>query len=361
MKAKARVAAVVTLIAGALVLSAPASADYDPIGSGRTAIALDKRFLSFAKRHGVKVRVQETGARRRGKRLVLPVSGGRMDPTTGKGTVEHSGTVVFQRGKRRLPWRRLEVKMKRVPLQAKVGGSQLKVARAKRADARRAGFGVRFAAKGLTLTGKVATRLNKKLGLRSRPFHAGQPFASLRSGPQPLSVTVLPRGRATIALDPGFAAKMNSLFVSINPIFPAELAPGSTLLSVPIVRKGALAPDASLGTLRTAGAIEFLQQKGGQAFVREFWFEMGSRIALAELEIQPTPTFRGKLGQLGVLAIGPGALTSDPRARTIGVSGAPLALSPETAAAFDEGFAEGKPTFGAGEPFGVLSFNAQTQ
>lgn len=353
-------AATALVAAFSLPHASPAGADYDPIRSGTTGLALDQRFLAFAKRHGIAIEARSS-AGRQGRRLVVPAVGGRFDPTIGKGTVLHGGTIVFRHGRRSLPWRRLEVKAKRTPLEAKVGGGKLKVATARSVEARRDGFGSVMAARGLRLTAKVAARLNKKLGLRSRPFAAGQPFASLRTTVEPLTATVLPQGRATIDLDPAFVAKADSLFVSINPVSPTELTPGSRQLTVPIVRKGAIAPDASVGALRTSGGIELLQQGAGQVFVAELWFDLGTRIALAELSIRPTPTFPGALGQLPSFAIGPFAATADARERTVAVSGAPLTLGESATAALNRAFGGGWTQFVPGDPFGRLSFVAETQ
>jgi hypothetical protein len=346
------------LTALALVASpVSARASYDPIGSGTTKLTLDKRFARLLAANDVEL-LAEGGARRRGRSFALSVSGGRLDPTKAKGVIEQEGTLFFQRGRLRVPLREIELKTKREPLIAKVGGSQLKLASAAKLGFERQGFGSEVSARGLRLTAKLATRLAKKLRLHG-VFKPGQPLGTLRSLAQPQTLAILPEGRATIALDPAIVAKLNGLFVSINPIFPTELAPGN-LFSVPIIRDGALSPDAALGTLRSAGAIEFLQQEAGQVFLTEFWFEMASATALAEIQIEPTPTFKGKLGQLAALAIGASSVSFDPKARTITLS-APLVLSAQTAAAFNEAIAAGQPIFNAGEAFGTLSFSAQTQ
>lgn len=350
-------AALVGLL-GMLTFAFPAQASYDPLASGTTKLTLDKRFLGFLSKHGVKLRAKRP-AKRRGKTIVIPVSAGKIDPTIGKGTIEGGGVLIFKRGRFSLPFRRITVKTKRSPVQAKVGGNQLKVAQGAKVSSARAGFGLRFVAKAMKLTAKLATRLNKKLHL-GKAFGQGQTIGRLKSVAQPQTVEILPQRRATVVLDPGFVAKMSSLFVSLNPIFPAELSPGA-VFTFPIARGGNLAPDASQGTLRTAGSIEALQQGAGQVFLDEFWYELASRLALAQLDVEPAPTFPGKLGQVPALGIGPYAASSDRGSRTIAVSGAPLTLSAQSAASFNEAFAAGKATFYAGEPFGTVSFTARGQ
>jgi hypothetical protein len=335
-----------------------AQAAYDPIGGGTTKLTLDKAFLSSLKKHGVKVSAKAP-AKLKGNAITLPVSGGKEDPTKGKAEVTHEGTVVFAKGNRKVPLRSIELKAKKTPLFAKVGGSQLKVASTKKLTARREGFGQGFKATGLALTEKVATRLNKKLQTKDF-FHEGQSIGSLKSQPLPQRVAVLPQGQGTLVPDPAFLAKLKALFVSLNPISPAELASGP-VLKFPIAVGGQIAPDASEGSLRLGGAIELLQLGAGQVFHKEYWLDLGARSTSAEVDIEPTPAFPGKLGRIGVFDLGQGAISSDPKSRTISVSSAPLTLQASTAQAFNEAFAAGKAVFGAGEAFGVVSFAAVGQ
>lgn len=344
----------------ALAFAPQAQASYDPLASGTTKLTLDRGLLSFLAQHGVKLEAKSP-AKRKGAVVTLPVSGGEMDPLIEKGTIEQEGILVFKRGNRSLPLKKLTLKTKPSPVQAKVGGSQLKVAKAKKTATKRRGFGTTFTATDLQLSAKVATRLNKKLRL-GKAFQAGQPIGSLVSTTEPLTTAILAQGRATLVPDPAMVAKLNGLFVSLNPISPAELAPGPAF-TFPIVPGGEIAPNATLGTLRTGGAIEFLQQGAGQVFQHELWLDLVARATSAEVDVQPTPTFPGKLGRIRVLDVNMAAATvaSSPKARTIAVSGAPLTLQAQTAATFNQAFAEGKATFATGEPFGTLSFTAQGQ
>jgi hypothetical protein len=63
-----------------LFLAAPqAQATYGPIGSGQTKLSLDKRFVSFLAKDGIKL-TASAGAKRKGAAIALPVSAGNMDP-----------------------------------------------------------------------------------------------------------------------------------------------------------------------------------------------------------------------------------------------------------------------------------------
>jgi hypothetical protein len=343
-----------------LAFASLAQATYDPIGSGTTKLILDKGFVAQMKREGVKV-LAKAPAKLKAGTITLPVSGGTIDPTISKGEIEAEGQVVFQAGNRKVPLRSIEHKTKKTPLYAKAGGGQLKIAKARSLSFTREGFASDFAAKGLALTQKVATRLNKKLRTKDF-FHEGQLIGTLKTTTQPQLVSILPQGQATLIPDPAFLAKLKSLFVSLNPISPAELSPGP-VLRFPIAGGGQLAPDGSEGTLRTAGAIELLQLGAGQVFHREYWFDLGAKATAAEVDVEPTPAFPGKLGQIGVFGIdmSRASVASEPKSRTISVGGAPLTLAAQTAQTFNEAFAGGKATFAAGEAFGSVSFAAVGQ
>jgi hypothetical protein len=340
------------------LLAAPsARAAYDPVGGGVTKLSLDKGFLSFLSVNRVSLGATAP-ARKTRSSLVLPNTGGQFDPTVGRGEIKTAGTISLRSVRKRVPIRKLVVKTAHSPVVAKVGGSQLKVVTSARLSSRRDGFATDFKARQLLLTAKVATRLNKKLRPK-HPFTAGQLVGTLLSNPVPLVTAIVPTGRATFAFDGAFTAKLDQHFVSLNPVFPAEHS-GSTF-TLPIIANGALAPDASRGTLRTGGEIEFLELGAGQIFWHELWLDVAPKAVLAEVDLEPAPTFPGKLGQISILGLGGGTAVSDPEARTIGLTGLPLTLTPETAAAFSRAFAEGKPDFAAGELVGTISFSAQGQ
>jgi hypothetical protein len=356
-----RAPALAALLASlALLAPAGAQAAYDPLATATATISLRPSFSAYLKANGISL-TATAPAKRRGPKLILPAHEGEWDPTIGKGTIETEGTLIFKSSHKKVPWREIVVKAKKTPLYAKVGGGQLKVAAAKKIITAREGFGAKLTATRLTLSEKVATRLNKKLRPKL-PFTAGQSIGTLVARTRPATVTLLAQGKATLTPTPEILAKLKGLFVSLNPIAPAELAPGP-LFSFPIILGGQIAPDASSGTLRTGGELEFLQLGGGQLFWHEQWLELGVRVDSAEVNVQPSPPYPGKQGRLGVLAldVSSAAVSSDPRPRTVSVTGTSLALSESTAQAFNEAFAEGKGTFAAGERLGTVSFVAQGQ
>jgi hypothetical protein len=330
------VAACSALLAGSL--PGAAAVEYDPVASGTTTVTVAASFSRLLGSHHVSIEGR-AGAKVRGRKILLPATGGEFEPLTGKGTVENEGTIVFVAGKQEVPLRAVSFKAKPSPFYAKVGGGQLKVAKAKSLTFNREGFGIGFTAAGLRLSAKVAIRLDKKLRL-GKAIQAGQQLGTMVSRVTPSTVHLLARNRVSLALDAGFAAKLNKLFVSVNPIAPAELGPGPTL-SFPIEPESALAPTGSSGLIKTGGAVELLQLGNAQIFWREIWLEP----SLAML----APVF----SLLG------GQLSADPTARTISVDGQRATLTAATAEQLNSSFADGKPTFAAGETVGVLSLIAQ--
>jgi hypothetical protein len=346
-------------IAALCLLGLPASsqAAYDPVGPGAARLLLDKGFAAFLKRDGIKLTASQ-GAKRKGSTYTLAIAGGNLDPTLGKGEIKTLGTLSFGAQAKRVPLRQIRVKTKPQPLVAKVGGSQLKVASSAKRSFKREGFDSTYSAKVLKLTAKAATRLNKKLRPRV-PFAMGQEIGTLTAKARPQLVTVLEQNRATLTFDSAFLAKLASRFVSVNPIFPAEHVGPS--FSFPITVGGSIAPDGTEGTLRTGGTVELLQLGGGQVFWQEPWLELGARVQSAEVDLEPTPAFPGKIGRVALFDAAPGQVSSDPGARTVSDSAVSLTLQAATAKALNDAFAEGGQLFGAGEVVGSFSFVAQGQ
>lgn len=345
-----------------LCLVPSALADYDPLGSGATKLTLDPSFLALLKHNGVKL-TAVAPVKLKGGTVSFPVSGGKFDPTDAKGTVEHEGALVFKAGARSIPLKSLQLKTtsKHTPLTAKVGGSQLKLAQAKSLLVSREGFGDKVKVQSLTLSAKLATRLAKKLHLKG-VFKEGQPLGQTLTKAKPTTITVLGKGAATLTLDPGIVAKLASLFVAVNPIFPAEHQ--GAVFTLPIFG-GTIAPDGSQGTIETQGALEALQLGGGQVFWHEPWLDLAGKAFNAEADAEPSPPYAGKVGRIGVAGLTLGAAAvANAKARTVALSGASLALDATTAASFNEVFAkpQGKDgVFVAGEALGSMSFTAQGQ
>jgi hypothetical protein len=344
---------------GLLLFAPTAQAASDPVGGGQATLRLSPAFLAFLKRDAIKLSATAP-AKLRGTTLTLPSAGGLLDPTTAKGKIEEAGSIVFQSAKRRVPLREIRIQTKHTPLIAKVGGSQLKLASSPKLSFARVGFESKLSAPKLLLTAKLITRLNKKLRPKI-PFKEGQLLGSATSTTDPLTTTIVEVGRAILVFDPTFIAKLQALEpkVSLNPVFPAEHE-GATF-SFPIIRGGAISPDASQGTLRTGGEVELLQLGGGQVLWHEPWLDLGARQLTVEPNVLPSPPFAGKGLRTPIASLGQGAVSADPAKRTISLQGAPLTLEAQAAKTLNEALDQGKEAFKAGEGLGVVGFTAQGQ
>ena len=344
----------------ALAPVSAASGAYEEVGSGATKMNLDRGFVRLLKSKGVRLSAQRP-ATLSGRVLELPVSAGKVDPTTGQGTVEHEGALVLQAGSRRIPIRFLQLKTTRrhAPFAAKVGGGQLKLASAAEVAFSRQGFAAKVKVTGLRLSPQVATRLEKKLRLRGAIPEA-QPIGSAVTVAEPATIFLQGRGAVALSLDPAIVDKLKSLFVAINPIFPAEHV--GTPFSFPLLG-GTIAPDAGSGTVEADGSMELLQLGGGQVFIHLPRLEMGPSLATAELDVEPSPPYAGKVDRtpFATMSLAGAARSASAAARTVGIDGGTLALTTTTADAFNQAFAEGKPVFGTGEVLGTIGFTAYGQ
>jgi hypothetical protein len=336
--------------------SSPAEAAYEPAGSGSTRLELEKGFVALLKRNGVKLGVTG-GATLRKRQVVFPVSGGKLDPTSERGTILHAGALTLTRGSRRFRIDDLMVKTtrKRSPLSAKVGGGQIKLFTAGQLNVERSGFGSRIRSQDLQITAKLAVRLNHKLGL-NRVFEEGITVGSAATRVQPALAKISHARRLSLELDPALLAKLQQLHVAVNPIHPAE-HPGP--FTFPIFG-GQLAPSLSAGFLQNEGSLELLQLGAGQVFWQEPWLDLEGGGLEASVDLEPAPPYRGKIGRVSIASLDLSAalLESRPSQRTLGISGGRLALSPEGATELNDAFAEGDPVFAAGESLGIVSFSA---
>jgi hypothetical protein len=333
----------------------PAPAAYDPAGSGATKLELEQGFAALLRRNGVRLGVTGGTTLQKGK-VRFPVSGGKVDPASKRGTVLHAGALTLTRGSRGFRIDDLMVKTtrKRSPLSAKVGGGQIKLFEAGNVTVRRAGFGVAIRSVDLRMTAKLAVRLNHKLGL-NRVFTEGVSVGSTVTRVEPALASISHRGRLSIELDPVLLAKLDQHFVAVNPIHPAE-HPGA--FTFPIFA-GKLAPRLSAGVLQNEGSLELLQLGAGQVFWHEPWLDLEGGGLSASVDLEPAPPYRGKIGRVSIasLDLAGAVLESRPSQRTLGVAGGRLALSPEGAVELNEAFAEGDPVFAAGESLGTVSFS----
>jgi hypothetical protein len=355
-----RFAFALLLVCSLMVPAGTAGAVYDPVVGGTTKLKLDPSFLGFLRNQGVDLEAVSPAVLHRGT-VNFPVVDGKFDPVSERGSLRHEGALVFSRGRERLPLKALQLKTtaKRSPLSGKLGGGQLKLATTQGLVVSRSGFDDRVRTAPLMLSAKAATRLAKKLDLRGK-IVAGQAIGWATTVARPAEVSLLPRGAAELVFDPAFEAKLRSLFVAVNPIFPAE-RPGP--FTLPIFG-GRLPPSGPGGIVATRGSLEFLQLGGGQVFWADSSLDLVARAIGPDVDVEPAPPYAGKVGPLAVATLGSATLSADPDMRRFSLSSAPLAVSPATAEIFNEVFAKPQGREGVflpGEPMGSLSLRSEGQ
>ena len=264
-----------------LVWAPAASAASDPIASGTTTITLNKGLYKKLKKNGVKV-LKVSPGRVKNRKVTLPVStGSTVDPTTGAGTINHSGGFKFKKGKRTAALKNLVLNTTTKALTGKVANKSMKIASVSGVSLTRNGFGANITAKKLKLTSKAAKRLNSKLAppknkskkssasasaRSNKLFKGGQVLGSSSSTEQPSTVTVL-AGSAQPEYQRRNRQKVLTrttagLGVRIEPISPAAAAAGPTISRHPKfpIGGGTIAPDASAGTVQTTGGVKLAQE-----------------------------------------------------------------------------------------------------
>ncbi len=405
------VIATVAALVGLLALAPLASATSDPLSGGTTKLTLNKGFVKKLKKSGVKVLKLSPGTVK-GRTATLPVSGGSLDPTTGQGSVEHSGGIKFKRGKKSAPVNTLVLDTTTSSLTAKVGGKSMKFASVKGVTVARNGFGANISIASLKLTGKAAKQLNKKLGFSGQkkgkakgnkrassskalkpPFKGNQVLGASSSETQPKTVAVLPGGNATLVLSAAALKKLNDVgpqpeapkpgpfAVKLATVAPTTVTdPGPPPTVAFPIGGGTMGPTAAAGILQTAGGLTLTQslEAVGQGTtvltMGNIWVDLSAKTATVEVTIQNDKNAELNRGNLGRASIADIQLTgativSDPTTRTVSVQNASATLQAVTAETLNSVFIdpiekatmEAQEKFAAGDPLGVFSFTAQTQ
>lgn len=396
--------AVVAALAALLTFAPFASATSDPLASGTTSITLNKGFSKKLKKNGVKV-LKVSPATVKNRKVTLPVSGGSLDPTTGAGTVEHSGAIKFKRGKRTAKVNTLVLESATSSLKAKVAGKNMKLASVKGYTFSRNGFGTNVSISALKLTGKAAKQLNKKLGFTGKKknkngkkvavkplFKGNQTLGGSTSETQPKTVAVLAGGNTNLTLSPAALQKLARVGPPPGEAegpFAVKLstAPPTTVVSAgppptlgfPI-SGGTIAPDATSGIVQHNGGIKLTQNleavgKGETTLtMSNIWIDLGAKTATVEVTIENPKTPEANLGNLGRSSIADiqltgATITSNPLTHTVSVQNGTATLQAVTAETLNSVFitpiekatTEPQEKFAAGDPLGSFSFTATTQ
>lgn len=259
--------------AALLVASAPASAaEATADASGTTTIKLS----SAVKRAMKKGKISLSGispARRGATAVKLPLTSATIDAETGSGTLNHSGSLRFKRGKRTIALKtfRVAVSPTRSSVSVGIGSSRVRsfdidTTRVKITQGRRK---LTLANLKVTLTPIGASRLNR--ALRGTRFKSGATFGiasaaidtpaggGTGTGATPGAGSVLKSGTSTLSLTEEAKAGIAASGGSVGAVAPAT-GSGSGPFAFPITGGSLDASRAFAGTASLAGSLTLSAQ-----------------------------------------------------------------------------------------------------
>lgn len=303
----------------ALLAFAPlASAAPDPVASGSATITLKSGFVKSLKKAGIKIS-KIGSAKVKGNKLTFKVTGGELDPTTGKGTLNLGGGLKFKHGKKSAPVKGLSLNTTKKGLFGKVAGKKVKITTVGGYTFARAGFGVSLVVKKMKLTNTAAKKLNKKLGTKA--FKGNKLIASGVAEEQPATVTIVPGGNVSFDANKELLKKLKNVEVAVEPIAPTNVK--GTLFEFPI-SGGSIAPTATAGVVQTIGGTKLFQKLPTspttaletEITLGNFWLDLSAHTVTVEVVAKSnaeSPAGSGKfplnLGALGRSSIADLTLT----------------------------------------------------
>lgn len=365
---------VVLATAGLLAFAATASAARDPIGAGTTDLHMKHGFLRKLGNSEITVAALGAGTVD-GNKIGLSVREGMLDPTNVEGHLEVRGGFKLARGNRGVPITEISVNTVKKKVYAKVAKAQMEFGDLGPLVANREGFGANFKAVQLTLTEKAARRISNRLGLnQGRRLAGGRVISNIYGTAQPTTVTLLPKGTATLKGDlptlAKFAAKGVDPAKGIGVVAPAAQS-GAVEYQFPIAA-GSLAPDGSAGTVWTTGALKITKEAKSLSpsmLMQNIAVDFGAKTATTEIEISPAPPFPGAIGRSSIadITLPANSVTADPVARTITVKGAEARLQAVAASTLNSVFNQPAPepppssNFVVGDLLGTFSLTVQAE
>jgi len=392
-------AAILATALFALLAFAPfASAASNPIASGSTTLTINGGFKNYLKTFGISIQ-KISPTKIKGAKVTMTVTGGKLDPATGKGEVNLGGGLKFKAGKKTAPVKALVLNTSKKEITAKVAGTKMKFATIGGVSFTRNGFGVNLKVNKVKLTGKAATALNKKTGYAKgnpKPFLGNKLMAKATSETQPSTVAVVPTRAAQLALSTAAQEKLAKVGPPVLPCngeptpqpFAVKLAPVAptsvvsfgppTIVAFPLGPEGTIGPAGTAGTVKTLGGLTLTQNlecpgvaENGVTVLTmgNIWIDLSTKQASVEVSIVNPKTAEANLGNLGRASIADfvvGGVAVDAATRTVTISNAAATLQAVTAETLNSVFI--KPLeaklgpddvkFAAGDPLGSFSFTA---
>ena len=217
---RTRTAAFAAAALTALAAAGSASAATVEVDGGATTLELAPRTARALDELGVAVSPLSPAKSGRSG-VSFPVSGGSVDPATGAGTIEHRGGLRLRAGSTRVDLRNFTVNAGSTnTIGVRVGRSNLHAFRISLSDAKvtRSGFQTIVSGVKVSLSRRGAAALNEAFGVRA--FAGGLRIGTARVRVRPAELAFT-GGNTALALDPGTAAALAGLNVSVAPAAPA--------------------------------------------------------------------------------------------------------------------------------------------
>jgi hypothetical protein len=345
------VAIVAAALIAMLAIAPLASAASDPISSGTTTLTINNGFSKKAKKAGIKITAVKPG-KIKGTKATFAVTGGEIEPTTGAGTVTHSGGLKITWGKKSVTLKGLTIDTKGKSLSAKIGGKATEVASLAGTSKARLGFGASVSARKLQLTSAGAKALNSKLTpaptktkvkkhgktivktVRVKPFFkANMVLGASSTEVEPLTVNVLPTGNMTFTGDPTLLAKLADVETKLVLIPPTTAA--ANVFTSPL-SGGTISPLGTTGTVNSAGGLvltQILPVPGSESITTKITLgsigvDLAAKTASVEVIGESNakepdgkmPLNLGKLGRSSIADLTIGSVTPNPATRTVTVN-----------------------------------------
>lgn len=334
-----------------LVLAPLASAAPNPIAKGSTKLTINSGFNNKAKKAGLKITAVKP-ATVKGTKVTFTVTGGQVEPTTGAGTITHSGGLKLKWGKKSVAVKAVEINSATKSLSASVGGKKVKLATLGGVSSARLGFGNSISAKSVKLTAAGAKALNSKLTpkptkvktkkngktvvktVTTKPFFkANMVLGKTTTEVEPTTDNVLATGTMTYAGDAGLFKKLADVGVKVETIAPTTAA-GTTFSSG--ISGGTISPLGTSGQVNSAGGIKLVQVLPKSATeslsttitLGAIGVDLAAKTATVEVNgesnVETEPgKFALKLGNLGRSSIADLTITGNtpsPATRTVSIS-----------------------------------------
>jgi len=269
------VAILAAALTAMLVVAPLASAASNPIAKGTTTLTINSGFNNKTKKAGIKVTAVKP-TKLKGTKAIFTVTGGQVDPTTGAGTVTHSGGLKLKWGKKSVALKAFEINTTAKSLSVKIGGKKVKLATLGGISSARLGFGNSITAKNAKLTSAGAKALNNKLTpapkktkvkkngktvtktVKTKPaFKANMVLGKTTTEVEPETVTVLPTGTMTFGGDPTVLGKLAKAGVTIETIAPTS---ANNLTFTSPLSGGTISPAGTSGTVNSSGGLKLVQK-----------------------------------------------------------------------------------------------------